>query len=337
MTTMTRSSITGLYHPKPSRTSLGSPSPSLSLLDHQNSEMKTSAVRRLLYADQSGEMNSLSCVDLSKTSSSTLEQSVVQAQLKRTISCNEVMEASMKRLRAETQNTIDDLRDKNETLERSLHEAKIKISDLEHSLEKLKQSTITSNDTVTPLSIYEQQINTLQNDKLELKLQLQNSENLHSKEVTQLEQTINELKHKLTDVENQLKLNQLEQDKLQNINKETMNQSNKKTKEIEELQKRVIELELIVSTRHQTNVINQSLVDDVRRIHDLRYENEQLKKDIELLKLKCNERVLHDEELRTLRKQVDSGQGYRAVIAKQEAEITKLREQLANENKLDFI
>ena len=76
--------------------------------------------------------------------------------------------------------------------------------------------------------------------------------------MTQLEQTINELKHKLTDVENQLKLNQLEQDKLQkfdeflssyhfhesfsffSINKETMNQSNKKTKEMEELQKRVI-------------------------------------------------------------------------------------------------
>lgn len=115
MTSMTRSSITGLYHPKPSRTSLGSPSPSLSLLDHQTSQMKTSAVRRLLYADQSGEMHSLSCVDLSKTSSSsTLEQSVVQAQLKRAISCNEVMEASMKRLRTETQNTIDDLRDKNE-------------------------------------------------------------------------------------------------------------------------------------------------------------------------------------------------------------------------------
>ena len=73
--------------------------------------------------------------------------------------------------------------------------------------------------------------------------------------------------------------------------------------------------------------------------------------------MKCNERVLHDEELRTLRKQVDSSQNYRTVIAKQEAEIVvrlkkfiekkirtflvfflqKLREQLANENKLDFI
>ena len=168
MTSMTRSSITGLYHPKPSRTSLGSPSPSLSLLDHQSLEMKTSAVRRLLYADQSGERNSLSTVDLSKTSSSTLEQSVVQAQLKRAISCNEVMEASMKRLRTETQNAIDDLRDKNEvstnifysndcfpfaqSLERSLHEAKIKISDLEHFLEKLKQTTINSNDIVTLFS-----------------------------------------------------------------------------------------------------------------------------------------------------------------------------------------
>lgn len=33
-----------------------------------------------------------------------------------------------------------------------------------------------------------------------------------------------------------------------------------------------------------TSVINQSLVGDVKRISDIRYENEQLKKEIELFK-----------------------------------------------------
>ncbi|CAF4108019.1 unnamed protein product, partial [Adineta steineri] len=85
------------------------------------------------------------------------------------------------------------------------------------------------------------------------------------------------------------------------------------------------------------NVVNQSLVNDVKRITDIRYENEQLKKEIELLKLKCNDRILHDEEIRMLRKQVDTSNNYRTLIAKQEAEILKLREQLANKNKIDII
>jgi hypothetical protein len=53
-------------------------------------------------------------VDLSSISSSSLEQSVFQAQLKRATSCNEAMQASLKRLRTESQNTIEDLKDKNE-------------------------------------------------------------------------------------------------------------------------------------------------------------------------------------------------------------------------------
>ncbi|UJR13539.1 hypothetical protein I4U23_000553 [Adineta vaga] len=346
MTSMTRSSITGLYHPKCSRTSLGSPLPSLSLSDHQNSQMKTSTMHRILYADKSDGMNSLinssrsySNLDLSNTSSSssssssTVDQSVLEAQLKRAISCNGVMEASIKRLRTETRNSIEDLRDKNDSLERSLHEARIKISELQHEIDKSKQAIITSNNIVTPMSLYEQQINTLQKDKLEL----QNNQNLHSKEVTQLEQTINDLKHRLIDTENQLKLSQIEQDKLNSINKEILHQSIDKSKQIEQLQKRILETELIISTQNQTNVINHSLVDDTKRIHDIRYENDQLKREIELLKLKCNERILHEEELRTLRNQANTSQNYRILIAKQEAEILKLREQLTNETKHDVI
>jgi len=85
-----------------------------------------------------------------------------------------------------------------------------------------------------------------------------------------------------------------------------------------------------------TSIINQSLVDDVKRISDIRYENEQLKKEIELLKLKGNERLLHEEEHRMLRKQVNISNDYRTLIAKQEAEILKLREQLSNENRTDL-
>jgi len=35
---------------------------------------------------------------------------------------------------------------------------------------------------------------------------------------------------------------------------------------------------------NRTNVVNQSLIDDVKRISDIRYDNEQLNKEIELLK-----------------------------------------------------
>jgi len=38
-----------------------------------------------------------------------------------------------------------------------------------------------------------------------------------------------------------------------------------------------------------------------------------------------------------LRQQVRIGDDYRTIIAKKDAEILKLREQLANENKIDFI
>jgi hypothetical protein len=57
MTTLTRSSITGLHHPKRSFDSLGSSSNS-SLTDNQSSssstQMKTSAIDRILNADKSG-------------------------------------------------------------------------------------------------------------------------------------------------------------------------------------------------------------------------------------------------------------------------------------------
>jgi hypothetical protein len=38
-------------------------------------------------------------------------------------------------------------------------------------------------------------------------------------------------------------------------------------------------------------------------------------------RLKCNERILHDEEIRRLRKEVRTSNDYRILIAKQEAEI----------------
>ncbi len=38
-------------------------------------------------------------------------------------------------------------------------------------------------------------------------------------------------------------------------------------------------------------------------------------------RLKCNERILHDEEIRSLRKEVRTSNDYRILIAKQEAEI----------------
>jgi hypothetical protein len=43
-------------------------------------------------------------------------------------------------------------------------------------------------------------------------------------------------------------------------------------------------MELITSTMSSSNIVNQSLHNDVKRISDIRYENEQLKKEIELLK-----------------------------------------------------
>ncbi|CAF4937842.1 unnamed protein product, partial [Rotaria sp. Silwood1] len=107
---------------------------------------------------------------------------------------------------------------------------------------------------------------------------------LHSKEVTQLEQNINDLKHQLVDTENKFKLIQIEQEKINSINQNNLNQLNEKNQLIEQLQKRITEVELNLSKIDSNNIINQTLVDDVKRINDLRYENEQLKKDIQLLK-----------------------------------------------------
>lgn len=40
-----------------------------------------------------------------------------------------------------------------------------------------------------------------------------------------------------------------------------------------------------------------------------------------IFRLKCNERIFHDEDVRLLRKQVDTTHDYRILIAKQEANI----------------
>ncbi len=130
MTSLIRSSITGLYHPKRRLDSIGS-----SLTDNQR--MKTSAVDRILNADKSGEIyqlinriihlyflgflptvssinSSRSSSNLDLSNSSSIERSVLEAQIKRANSCNETMEASIKRLRTESQNSMDDLISKNE-------------------------------------------------------------------------------------------------------------------------------------------------------------------------------------------------------------------------------
>jgi hypothetical protein len=39
-----------------------------------------------------------------------------------------------------------------------------------------------------------------------------------------------------------------------------------------------------MSTMNPSNIINQSLIDDIKQSNHIRYKNEQLKKDIELLK-----------------------------------------------------
>ncbi len=130
MTSLIRSSITGLYHPKRRLDSIES-----SLTDNQR--VKTSAVDRILNADKSGEIyqlinriihlyflgflptvssinSSRSSSNLDLSNSSSIERSVLEAQIKRANSCNETMEASIKRLRTESQNSMDDLISKNE-------------------------------------------------------------------------------------------------------------------------------------------------------------------------------------------------------------------------------
>lgn len=57
---------------------------------------------------------SSSTLNLSSPSSSSLNQSILETQLKRANSSNETLEASLKRLRTETQNTIEDFQEKNE-------------------------------------------------------------------------------------------------------------------------------------------------------------------------------------------------------------------------------
>jgi len=130
MTSMTRSSITGLYHPKRSIDSIGS----LSSSSSPDNQSLSQTIDRILHADKSGGIDQLnkctinisfpgflpinSLVNSSRSfpnsSSISLEQSVLQAQLKRVISCNEAMNTSIKRLRTETKNSMEDLRDKNE-------------------------------------------------------------------------------------------------------------------------------------------------------------------------------------------------------------------------------
>lgn len=80
------------------------------------------------------------------------------------------------------------------------------------------------------------------------------------------------------------------------------------------------------------NVVDESILHDVNRLSDVRYENQQLKQEIELLKLKCSDRIRNDEEIRSLRKQVQISEEYRLLIAKQQEEISKLHEQLKAQN-----
>ena len=72
----------------------------------------------MLHADRTdGLINSsrsLSSIDLTTGTSPSLEQAVLQAQIKRATSSNEAMQASLKRLRTESQYTIEDLKEKNE-------------------------------------------------------------------------------------------------------------------------------------------------------------------------------------------------------------------------------
>lgn len=105
MTTLTRSSITGLHHPKRSFESLDS-----SLTNKKS----CSSLDRILNADKS---NADSLINTSRSCSSlnlsSIDQSILETQLKRANSCNETLEASLKRLRSETENTIEDLTAKN--------------------------------------------------------------------------------------------------------------------------------------------------------------------------------------------------------------------------------
>ena len=93
---------------------------------------------------------------------------------------------------------------------------------------------------------------------------------------------------------------------------------------------------MILSTLNSSNIVNQTLLTDIKQSQEIRRQNEQLKKDVELLKydkskkfslsptddfrLKCNERALHEEEVRILRQQVRQGDDYRAIIAKKDAQ-----------------
>lgn len=107
---------------------------------------------------------------------------------------------------------------------------------------------------------------------------------------------------------------------------------------------------MILSTLNSSNIVNQTLLADIKQSNDIRYENEQLKKEIELLKsanpftqssrnilsldsfrLKCNDRIVHEEELRTLRQRVHQGEDYRAIIAKKDVEIEVREDLLAHE------
>lgn len=93
------------------------------------------------------------------------------------------------------------------------------------------------------------------------------------------------------------------------------------------------------------------MIDDAKHFEELRFENRQLKEEIELLKsegeetfvstenlflsfsfrLKCKERLVSEEELRALRQQVKVNEDYRLLIAKKDAEIRVKR---TNERKV---
>lgn len=108
------------------------------------------------------------------------------------------------------------------------------------------------------------------------------------------------MKHQLTETKNKVRLAELEQDKLKkyshlslslsisiidsSLNKNISHQHHERTNQLEHFQKRIIELELILSTLNSSNVVNETLLADIKQSNDIRYENEQLKKDIELLK-----------------------------------------------------
>ncbi|CAF0925845.1 unnamed protein product [Didymodactylos carnosus] len=258
-----------------------------------------------------------------------VDQKVLDTKVKRVTSVNDLLQANIKRMKVEHINTVQKLESENEqTLRYEIKQLHSKFNEMESSLnDKDKQLNSNLLDNSNSASL-DQRIIVLQNEKLDLNSKFEQMRSSNLVATVRMEQVISKLKQELVDNQNQIKVLQSENERVSSLWKSDHERLIQNENLILILQK-LVALEHNKSKNSTSELLKPSMVDDINRMRGVKYENDQLQKEIELLKLKCIEKASRDEEIRRLRKQVDVNNDYHHQLAIKELEIERLRKELA--------